>query len=387
MRQRKVSSGIFTGKNFQTFFTTVFQEHGEKVVHRIAQGSSGARGADASKSTPVDISSLFYKFTLDSIGRIAFGVDLNTLEKGQVDFADKFDAIQELSLERTTGLMHSIFGQKLLYFGRIEREIRECATVLDDFARGVIEQRRKEDSLDGFNDILSRFMAADRKDGGKSNDAFLRDVVMSFCVAGRDTTAVLLSWMFWLIAKDEAIQAELLKEIDGVLKEAQPNYENTSAKAMPYLNGFIHEVLRLYPPVPVDSKSCVNETVMPDGTVVPATCTVNYDPYAMGRLEELWEDPLNIKPHRWDGVKASQYKFPVFQAGPRICLGQTMALVETRILTCMLLQSFTFQLVDGQDITYKMSVTLAMKSNLGGLHLYASKRQPISQQMKSTSPS
>ncbi len=324
---------------------------------------------------------------MDSIARIAFGIDLNTLETEDVDFAAKFDAIQELSMERTTSLTHNVLGlfSTCLYFHPVERNIRECAKVLDAFARDVIERRRKEENLEGFNDLLSRFMAADRKDGKESEDVFLRDVIMSFCVAGRDTTAVLLSWLFWIIAKDEAIQTALLTEIDGVLKKAPPSYDNTSAKSMPYLNGLIHEALRLYPPVPVDSKCSVNETVLPDGTVVPAKCDVNYDPYAMGRLETLWEEPLKIDPQRWYGTKASQYKFPVFQAGPRICLGQTMALVEARMLTCMLLQNFTFTLVEGQEITYKMSVTLALKSNLGGLHVRVTRRQPTNTQAKFTS--
>lgn len=118
-----------------------------------------------------------------------------------------------------------------------------------------------------------------------------------------------------------------------------------------YLQAAAHESMRLYPPIQFDSKFCLDDDVLPDGTKVKSGTRVTYHPYAMGRLEELWgPDCLEFKPERWlkDGVfqPSNQFKYPIFQAGLRVCIGKEMALMELKSVAISLLRKFHIELED-----------------------------------------
>ncbi|CAK9213190.1 unnamed protein product [Sphagnum troendelagicum] len=162
----------------------------------------------------------------------------------------------------------------------------------------------------------------DQKRGGYSDVFLLRDIVISFLLAGRDTSSSELS-----------------------------------------------ESPRLYPPLPVDTKFAVKEDVLPDGTHIPKASIVAYASYAMGRMEQLWgSDCLEFKPERWlqNGVFVPQcpYKYAVFQAGPRICLGKDLALLQIKLVTAGLINCFDFDVPEDFKPTYEISLLLPMKYGL-----------------------
>ena len=113
--------------------------------------------------------------------------------------------------------------------------------------------------------------------------------------------------------------------------------------------GVVYETLRLWPPVPLDIKECQEDDVLPDGSCIPRHAKLVFLPYAMGRDPAAYPEPLVFRPERWIPFSApSPYEFPVFQAGPRICLGMDMAMFEIKLLTSMLVRSFSFQLAAGE---------------------------------------
>merc|ERR1712137_403248 len=124
---------------------------------------------------------------------------------------------------------------------------------------------------------------------------------------------------------------------------------------MPYLNGVLYETLRLYPPVPIDGKEAVADDVLPNGVKVPAHIKLTFMVYCMGRDPVVYPDPETVRPERWIPFKEPlPHEFPVFQAGPRICLGMNMAIFEAKIVAGMLLKDYTFELAAGEaeKITY-----------------------------------
>ena len=125
-------------------------------------------------------------------------------------------------------------------------------------------------------------------------------------------------------------------------------------KRMPYTHACVLEALRLHPSVPQDLKQAARDDVLPDGTLVRKGSYVSYDPYVMGRLQELWEDPLEFKPERFLRVTDEQtgalavvtpdlYKFTAFQAGPRRCLGMELALLEAKAAIGTLLREWELE--------------------------------------------
>ena len=107
---------------------------------------------------------------------------------------------------------------------------------------------------------------------------------MSFVIAGRDTTASALSWVFWELTQHADVCERVVEEIDRVLQGESPTYDDVTNK-MPYMQAVIKEALRLHPPVPEDFKIAVNEDTLPDGTHIPAGVGVIYRIYAMNRFE------------------------------------------------------------------------------------------------------
>ena len=211
----------------------------------------------------------------------------------------------------------------------------------------IIKEKKQElsekESLDSV-DLLSRLLNSDHLD-----ENFVIDFVISFILAGRDTSSAALTWFFWVLSKNPEIESEILKEIKE--KSEGPVYDEV--KDMVYTHASLCESMRLYPPVALDAKEAVNDDVLPDGTVVKKGMKVSYFPYAMGRLEKLWgSDWAEFKPERWlqkeeENSKSSwrfagrdSYTYPVFQAGPRICLGKEMAFLQMKSVVAGVLRRF-----------------------------------------------
>jgi cytochrome P450 len=152
--------------------------------------------------------------------------------------------------------------------------------------------------------------------------SFLRDVLLNFVTAGRDSTACLLTWIFYNLSTNPKIQQKLCEEVDAVLEGREPGPDDITPAKMPYLNGLVYETLRLFPPVPYvrfsiklsqfidsllqvvggfffflllmdafmmieqDTKLAMQDDTLPDGTVIPKHTLVTFFPYAMGRDPE-----------------------------------------------------------------------------------------------------
>lgn len=210
-------------------------------------------------------------------------------------------------------------------------------------AREVIRKRRKM-GFSTHRDLLSQFMRT------ISDETYLRDIVVSFLLAGRDTVASALTSFFWVLSAHPAVEAAIQLEADRVIGPDSDPTNFNQIRNLHYLQAAIFESMRLYPPIQFDSKFCQNDDVLPDGTFVRRGTRVTYHPYAMGRVEEIWgPDCLEFDPTRWlrDGVFCPEnpFKYPVFQGGFRFCLGKDMALVELKTVALSLIRRFRFRSV------------------------------------------
>lgn len=298
----------------------------------------------ANENKRFDLQDVFRRFSFDVICKFSFGVDLGCLEMNlpMSDFANAFDLASKLSAERALSTFHTWKIKRFFNIGS-ERKLKEAIKIVNKLAERIMENRRQIGFLNK-NDLLSRFM------GTISDEKYLKDIVINFLLAGRDTIGSGLTTFFWLISQRPEIETKIREESNRVMSRENElaTYEET--RDMHYLNAAIHESLRLYPPVQFDSKFAREDDELPDGTRVNRGTRVTYHPYAMGRMERVWgEDCTEFKPERWlrDGrfVEESLFKYPVFQGGARVCLGKEMALVEMKLVAVALIRRFDVRVV------------------------------------------
>mmetsp|Transcript_24290 Transcript_24290/g.68051 ORF Transcript_24290/g.68051 Transcript_24290/m.68051 type:complete len:497 (+) Transcript_24290:44-1534(+) len=357
---RKAASYMFS-TNVLRSMVDVFNEHGETMV--------GVLEKYAGNENPVDMQDIFQRFTMDSICRIAFGVHFDSLHLPQGTkpaFSQAFDYIQTCINLRFIKPFTIFKLDRQFQISKTERDLTECARVLDQTILDVLESRKQElqDERAGskWQDLLSQFVKMARDRNETLDTRFIRDVVMNFIIAGRDTTACLLSWTLFELDKRPDIYEKVISEIGNVLKGNPPNYDNV--KELTYTENVLLEILRLHPPVPMDAKRCISDDKLPDGTLVPKGTMVSYSPWLFGRLPWLWDEPEEFRPERWEGERHSDYKFITFNAGPRLCLGKRMALVEAKVVLCILLTRFRFRISPGQTDETAVSIIHWLKHGL-----------------------
>ncbi|RWW20619.1 hypothetical protein GW17_00015268 [Ensete ventricosum] len=296
----------------------------------------------------LDLQDVFQRFAFDNICKISFGLDPGCLELSvsMSEFAAAFDKATRLSARRATHTIPLIWKAKRLFNWGLERELREAIGLVDLLAKEVIRQRRKL----GFasdQDLLSRFM------GCVDNDKYLRDIVVSFMLAGRDTVASALTSFFMLLSRHPAACTAIRDEVELIVENSQALPSCDQLRKMHYLHAAICESMRLYPPVQFDSKFCLDDDVLPDGTFVRKGTRMTYHVYAMGRMEELWgRDWAEFRPERWlchtgAFTPESPFKYPVFQGGLRVCLGKEMALMEMKSVIASVIREFDVDVIGG----------------------------------------
>ncbi|KAJ3071410.1 Protein kinase alk2 [Podochytrium sp. JEL0797] len=354
--QRKLAAKIFNVKNFKEFVNDVFSSEMQSF------------GAVLSEFAPTgelfDLHELFFRFTFDSFVQIGFGIEINTIRAAEKpEFMVAFDSIQSRSAIR-------LFSSSWKYFEYFSRECDVHAAqikTLRDFGRSIIQQKREKNHSGGQErDLLGLLMKVKDENGAFPSEEALIDHVLNFLIAGRDTTAVALSWAVFLLHKNPPALTKLLSEISTILDGTTPTYDQIR-NDMPYANAVFHETLRLYPSLPRGGKEAQEDITLPDGTFVPKGSRVGWSGYAMGRTEAIWgPDAKEFKPERWLQMKKqpSPFDYPVFNAGPRLCLGKGMAELEGVFVLVELIREFEIEFVEEEQVVYGISILLPMKNGL-----------------------
>ncbi|KAF0896506.1 hypothetical protein E2562_024364 [Oryza meyeriana var. granulata] len=305
----------------------------------------------ADRGTVLDLQDVFRRFAFDTICKISFGLDPCCLDKEMPvsELAEAFDTASRLSAMRGAAASPLLWTMKRFLNIGSERELKKAIKLVDELAAAMIRERQKL-GVGGSHDLLSRFMASTGVDAHAAvDDKFLRDIVVSFLLAGRDTVSSALTTLFMLLSKKPDVAAAMRAEAGGGEKGAV-TYEHL--KALHYTHAVLYENMRLFPPVQFDSKFCAAADVLPDGTYVKGEARVMYHPYAMGRMPHIWGTEKDaFRPERWltgpgaSFVPANPYKYPVFQAGQRVCLGKELAVTEMKAVSVAVVRAFDVEVV------------------------------------------
>lgn len=320
----------------------------------------------------VDLQNLFFQLTIDSATEFLFNHSTNSLRMSEGDtnnedaiFARAFNFAQD---DIITRLRWSIFN-----FLRTNKEgedaLKICHAYVDKFVDQAIREHQAEKASGKVDD--DRYVFIKELVKQTHDKVRIRNELINILLAGRDTTASLLSNMFFQLAHRPEIWARLREEI-APLEGRMPTYEEL--RNLKYLKWCLNESLRLHPVVPSNSRFAIKDTFLPLGggpdgkspLFVPKGTVVGYSPYAMHRREDFYgPDAAEFKPERWETLRPSWEYLP-FNGGPRICLGQQYALTEASYVTTRLLQEFSkIESRDPNGGVWQESITLTLCSANG----------------------
>jgi cytochrome P450 len=209
------------------------------------------------------------------------------------------------------------------------------------------------------NDLLSLLTNATDPETGKSmNPIDVRNNLLTFIMAGHETTALALTWAFYLLSLHPDVELRVKREISAVTEDGPVRVKHIDALA--YTDQVIQEAMRLYPPVALIVRAARRDVELGNEQIRAGT-TVYVPIYAVHRHEELWCEPGRFDPSRFESEAAKardRYSYLPFGAGPRVCIGQIFAQREATAVLATLLSSFQLRLRPGHDPEPRLRVTL-----------------------------
>jgi len=228
---------------------------------------------------------------------------------------------------------------------------------LRELLREIIADRRAGKGSRHF-DFLSMYLAATDKQGNKFNDGELLDELMTLIVAGFETSANTLNWVWYLVAKHPDVEAKLIDEAQRVV----PNVSAVTAEnlaEMQYTQQTLEEALRLYPPVWLFTRRSHAEDELEDYDV-PEGTDIYLSPYILHRTAHYWPEPDRFDPDRFAPAgkpKKDRPYFP-FSLGPRRCLGEYFSFLEMKVHLGLLLPRFRMRLLDESQPDLELAINL-----------------------------
>jgi cytochrome P450 len=227
---------------------------------------------------------------------------------------------------------------------RLRRAVRRLDEILYDFIR----DRR---ATGGGSDLLSLLLhARDEDDRTGMTDKQLRDEAMTLFLAGHETTALALSWAWYLLGTSPEAEARLHAEVDAVLGGRPPTAED--APRLRFTEAVMLESMRLYPPAYVVGREAIHECEVA-GYRVPRGLTILMAQWVVQRDSRFFAAPEKFHPERWLGdllQRLPKYAYFPFGGGPRVCIGNTFAMLETTLVLAMLAQRLRFERASGPAV-------------------------------------
>ncbi|KAJ5105508.1 Cytochrome P450 [Penicillium alfredii] len=342
------------------------EQHVQKAMHALPAGANGWTDA-------TDIQTIFFRLTIDSATEFLFGESvesqlgaLNGLNRPEDSFASYFDRSQAVAAQRTR-------LEKLAFLAE-NKETRHMTkqvhAFVDKFVDKALRTAETEKKLPD-EEKTSQYVFLDALVAVTRDPIELRSQSLNILLAGRDTTASLLSWTVLLLARHPEVFRKLRETIvDTFGSYSSPqNLSFAALKACQYLQYCMNESLRLYPVVPFNRRIATRDTTLPRGggpdgqspIYLPKGQSVLYSTHVMHRRKDIWgADVEEFKPERWATRKVGWEYLP-FNGGPRICIGQQFALTEAGYVLARLLQRFD-QIEDvhpDREIRWNLSLTSA----------------------------
>ena len=346
-RQRRLSQPAFHRDRLAGFATAMTETTAAMLDRWAPRARSGA---------PFDVAADMSALTLGIVGRALFSRVLDAE-------VDEVGAAQTEALAIINERAIRFFPPPTWWPSRTNRRLRRAIAVLDRVVYDIIEARRRTGEQPG--DLLAMLLLArDEETGAGMTDRQLRDEVMTFLLAGHETTAVALTWTWYLLDRSSDVAERLRGEVGAAIGTRTPTLEDLPR--LRYVRMVVEEAMRLYPPVWGFMRQALSEDRV-GGYRIPKNSVVTISPYVTHRHPTFWDDPERFDPERFRPERSQgrpRFAYLPFSGGPRLCIGNEFALMEAQLVVAMTVQRYRLHLVPGTRVEPESRLTLRPRGGL-----------------------
>ncbi|HEV2130607.1 MAG TPA: cytochrome P450 [Longimicrobiaceae bacterium] len=341
LRQRRLVQPAFHRERIEAY---------GKIMTDAAEAMLARRGAAAAQGRPLELMQEMMGLTLQVVGRALFGSNM------QEEIAAVTRSFSYLNADLSARMFALRFIPPVLPTRR-DRAFRAALCELDSVVSQVITERRRTGADTG--DLLSLLLhARDEETGEQMSDRQLGDEVRTLLLAGHETTALALTWTWYLLSQHPEVEERLRAELASVLGGRTPDVQDLPKLA--FTRMVIEEAMRLYPPAWGVTRKVVADDVI-GGFLIPAGSIVAVSPYVTHRHPDVWENPERFDPDRFapqhDAARPRYAYFP-FLGGPRQCIGNSFAMTEALLILATIAQRYRLRLVPNHPVAPEALITL-----------------------------
>jgi cytochrome P450 len=267
-------------------------------------------------------------------------------------------------------IMCTTFNAPLTFSPSRNQQFQSVLRDVDRIIYDMIRERRAQPNDSG--DLLSVLLAPRSETGELLDERLVRDEVITMLFAGSETTALMLSWTWYLLSQHPEVERQLHTELDEVLAGRLPTIDDLSA--LKYTRMVLQETMRLYPPVWFLFRQSLKEDEI-NGYHVAANAKVVVSPYSTHRHPDFWENPEQFDPLRFTPENSQgrpRYAYLPFGAGRHLCLGNNLAMMEGQLILATVAQRLRLIPMPGHPVQTEPLITMRMRH---GLLATASTRQ------------
>lgn len=339
-RKRRITQHAFSRKALSGYVGAIVDAT-DRMLARW--DGAGARGPDAARAR-VDIFKALVGLAIDVASRVFLGADL---EGDRQTVAEAVTPIVEHAAARMSSIVKPPLWAPTPGNLRFRRALRS----LDEVVYRVIAARRAEGTRGRTDAISTLLEAPDEETGERMDDRQIRNEFVTLLIAGHESTATALSWTLYLLAQHPEAEARAIREVEEALPDGRaPGPDDIDR--LPFLRMAIEESMRLYPPSWLFDREAIEDDEV-GGCRIPKGATILLCPYLNHRSPALWDEPERFRPERFapgaaEGRPFFAY-FP-FGGGPRTCLGNRFAVMESQVVIARLLQRVRLRVVPDHPI-------------------------------------
>jgi cytochrome P450 len=346
-RQRKLIQPAFHARRIEAYAEEMI-----KLTQRVLQSWQDGK--------TVDVNDTMMRLTLAVVAKTILDTDIN---------ADAEKIAEAVTVFQRLAFGVDIFPLWLPTPSHLKQ--RRVEKAMNDVVAALITQRRKV--VEDRGDLLSMLLGSVDEAGQGMTDQQIRDEIVTLFLAGHETTANALSWTWYLLAQHPDVEQKLHEELDSLLQGRPPALADL--KNLPYTEKVLQEAMRLYPPVWNMSRQALADVEI-GGYIIPKGSEVNLNTYAMHHDPRWWEEPERFLPERFNPDRQTsvpKMAYLPFSTGPRVCIGNSFAMMEARLILAATASQYRLRRAEGQP-PVQMEPLIALRPR-GGLHMRVQERQ------------